>query len=163
MTSSDRRLRIGFIPLTDMAPIAIAKEKGFFYRADLDVELVRERSWSQIRDKLAIGDIDAAHMLAPMVTASWLGAAFAGERFVSALTLNLNGNAITVSNNLFDEMLDTDCEAMLERPIPARALRGVLARRLEAGLEPLNVGAVFPYSSHNYAARYWLGAAGSEP
>ncbi len=163
MGLEQRQLAIGFVPLTDMAPFAVAREKGFFERYGLDVTLNAENSWSQIRDKLALGEIDAAHMLAPMVSASWLEGAFADERFVSALTLNFNGNAITVSNDLFQEMTEADREAMTERPTTARALRKVLSRRLEEGREPLTVGAVFPYSSHNYAMRYWLGAEGLNP
>ncbi|MEM8935209.1 MAG: CmpA/NrtA family ABC transporter substrate-binding protein [Pseudomonadota bacterium] len=156
-------LKIGFVPLTDMAPLAIAKEKGFFEKYGLDVRLVAQNSWSQVRERLALGEIDAAHILAPMIPASWLNGAFADEKFVSALTLNLNGNAITVSNSLYQELLDADFDAMLERPTTARALRKVILRRAETGREPLTIGSVFPFSSHNFAMRYWLGAQKINP
>ncbi len=156
-------IRIGFVPLTDSAPLIVAKEKGLFEKHGLNVTLSRENSWSQIRDKLTAGAIDAAHMLAPMVPASWLGETPFTEKFVTALTLNLNGNAITVSNELYDRLLEADRDAMLERPITARAIRKVIAQRIERGEEPLTIGAVFPFSSHNYAVRYWLGAEGINP
>ncbi len=156
-------LNIGFVPLTDSAPLIVAKEKGLFEKHGLNVTLSRENSWSQIRDKLTAGTIDAAHMLAPMVPASWIGEAPSSEKFVTALTLNLNGNAITVSNKLYDQLTEADRDAMLERPISARAIRKVIAQRIERGQEPLTIGAVFPFSSHNYAVRYWLGAEGINP
>lgn len=156
-------LKIGFVPLTDSAPLIAAKEKGFFAKHGLDVMLERMSSWSQIRDKLALGEIDAAHMLAPMVPSSWLPGAYAGTPFITALALNMNGNAITVSNTLYEEMVTADEDAMTERPVTARALRKVIAQRIENGGEPLTIGAVFPYSSHNYAVRYWLGAEGIHP
>jgi len=156
-------LKIGFVPLTDSAPLIVAQEKGFFKKNGLSVELDRVPSWAQIRDLLALGELDAAHMLAPMVPASWLPGAYGGEPFRTALSLNLNGNAITVSNALYEAMIDADPDAMAERPVTARALRKVVAARIEQGAEPLTIGSVFPYSSHNYAVRYWLGAEGIHP
>ncbi|MGE0407881.1 MAG: CmpA/NrtA family ABC transporter substrate-binding protein [Amphiplicatus sp.] len=163
MENEQRQLTIGFVPLTDAAPLIVAKEKLFFSEEGLEIELSRQNSWSQIRDKLAVGALDAAHMLAPMAPASWLDNAYSSERFVTALSLNLNGNAITVSERLYREMVAADPDAMFERPTTARALRSVIARRIKEGRETVAIGAVFPYSSHNYAVRYWLGAEGINP
>ncbi len=163
MAKAKSALTIGFIPLTDSAPLIVALEKGFFARRGLEVRLSREQSWAQIRDKLAAGILDAAHMLAPMAPASWLDNAYSNERFVTALSLNLNGNAITVSEQLYQEMVEADPDAMFERPTTARALKAVIAKRLAAGRETIVFGAVFPFSSHNYAVRYWLGAEGVNP
>lgn len=163
MSAYGADVTIGFVPLTDSAPLVIAKEKGFFSKYGLTVELSRENSWSQIRDKLAYQEIDAAHMLAPMVPASWLDTSYSSEKFVTALSLNLNGNAITVSNRLYGEMLAADPDAMSEQPVTARALRQVIANRIEQHLPAPVIGTVFPYSSHNYAVRYWLGAEGIHP
>lgn len=163
MTNEKMELTIGFIPLTDSAPIIVAHEKGMFARRGLNVKLSREPSWSQIRDKLAAGVLDAAHMLAPMAPASWLDNAYSSERFVTALALNLNGNAITVSEKLYQEMIEADPDAMFERPTTARALKRAIGRRLASGRETVTIGTVFPYSSHNYAVRYWLGAEGINP
>lgn len=157
------RIKIGFVPLTDALPLIVAHENGFFAEHGLDIALERMNSWAQVRDMLAFGEIDAAHMLAPMVPASWLDGAYSHEPFITALSLNLNGNAITVSNALYKEMVAADPEAMKERPVTARALRAVIAKRIEDGEEPPAIGSVFPYSSHNYALRYWLGAEGINP
>lgn len=150
------QLKIGFIPLTDAAPLVMAKEKGFFEEEGLSVDLVKARSWAQTRDYLATGELDAAHMLAPMVPASWLPGDTGRIPFVTGLSLNLNGNAITVSSALYQEMVEADPEALTERPLSSRALKSVLAKRLETTGEPVTFGTVFPFSSHNYALRYWL-------
>ena len=163
MTSARAKLKIGFVPLSDAAPIIVAQEKGFFAEQGLDVELSHENSWSSIRDKLAGGMLDAAHMLAPMAPASWLDNAYAREPFVTAICLSLNGNAITVSEELYREMVEADPEAMFERPTTARALKQVIARRMHTKGETVSFGSVFPYSSHYYAIRYWLASAGIDP
>ena len=67
------KLTLGFIPLTDCAPLIVAKERGYFAQAGLEVELSKETSWSNVRDKVSIGILDGAHMLAPMPLASTLG------------------------------------------------------------------------------------------
>ena len=67
--SRSKVLRLGFVPLTDSAPLVVAKERGFFEAEGLKVELSREVSWATIRDKVAVGALDGAHMLAPMVLA----------------------------------------------------------------------------------------------
>ena len=69
----DARLRIGFIPLADAAALLIAVDKGFCASEGLEVELLREVSWSNVRDKLNIGLFDAAHLIAPIAIASSLG------------------------------------------------------------------------------------------
>ena len=70
---SERKLRIGFIPLADATALIVAVDKGFTKAEGLDIELVREVSWSNVRDKLNIGLFDAAHLLAPVAIASSLG------------------------------------------------------------------------------------------
>ncbi|MEM6914065.1 MAG: ABC transporter substrate-binding protein, partial [Pseudomonadota bacterium] len=82
------RLTIGFIPLCDAAPLVVAKEEGFFEELDLDVTLVKGNSWAHIRDQLAFGDLDAAHMLSPMVVASALGLTPMRVSFATAFGLN---------------------------------------------------------------------------
>ena len=90
-------LHIGFIPLVDAAALIIAVDKGFTAAEGLDVTLVREVSWSNVRDKLNIGIFDAAHLLAPVAIASSLGLGHVKVPIVAAFNLGLNGNAITVS------------------------------------------------------------------
>src|SRR5208337_2104328 len=93
-------VRIGFIPLVDAASLLVAVEKGFAAAEGLDVELIREVSWSNIRDKLAIGLFDAAHLLTPMAIASKLGLDQVKVPLVAPVNLSMNGNAITVSSAL---------------------------------------------------------------
>ncbi|MEM6391753.1 MAG: CmpA/NrtA family ABC transporter substrate-binding protein [Planctomycetota bacterium] len=158
-----RELTLGIIPLTDCAPIVVAHEKGFFQRHGLEITIAREGSWASIRDKLVFGLIDAAHMLAPMPLAISLGVSGPEHAVQATLSLDLNGNAITVSNDLFDQMAEADPDAMTQRPTTARALRAVIERRKQRGLGPLTLGVVFTHSTHNYQLRYWLAEAGIDP
>ena len=163
MYSETQRLKLGFMPLTDCAPIAVAQECGFFERENLNVDLSRENSWAQIRDKVALGELDGAQMLAPMVIAASLGLEPIAEPFVTGLSLNLNGNAITVSAGLYDEMAEADPRALQVQPLTAHALKAVIRKRLLDGRQPLTLAMVFPFSSHNYELRYWLAAVGIHP
>ena len=101
MNASQTRLRIGFIPLADAAALIVAVDKGFAAAEGLDVELVREVSWSNVRDKLNIGLFDAAHLLAPVAIASSLGIGHVKVPIVAPFGLGMNGNAITVSPALY--------------------------------------------------------------
>ncbi|MEM1211777.1 MAG: CmpA/NrtA family ABC transporter substrate-binding protein [Planctomycetota bacterium] len=158
-----RELTLGIIPLTDCAPIVVAHEKGFFQRHGLDVTIAREGSWASIRDKLVFGLIDAAHMLAPMPLAISLGVSGPQHPVLATLSLDLNGNAITVSNDLYAHMAEADADALSERPTTARALKAVIERRKRRGMPPLTLGVVFPASTHNFQLRYWLAEAGIDP
>ena len=157
-------LRLGFIPLTDCAPIVAAKTLGFFEEEGLDVTLSREVSWATIRDKVTVGALDGAHMLAPMALASTLGAG-GGETvpMIAPLALNLNGSAITVSIALAKMLREVDPEGMAQSPITARPLARLIERRRERGEAQLTFAVVFPYSMHAYALRYWMAEAGIDP
>src|SRR5262245_11150341 len=93
-------LRIGFIPLADAAALIVAVDKGFAAEEGLDVELVREVSWSNVRDRLNVGQFDAAHLLAPVAIASSLGLGHVRVPILAPFNLGLNGNAITVTSAL---------------------------------------------------------------
>src|ERR1700756_1817128 len=93
-------LQIGFIPLIDAVALITPVEKGFTAAEGLDVKLVREVSWSNVRDKLNIGLFDAAHILAPLPIASSLGLGHIKVPMIAPLALGVNGNAITVSPSL---------------------------------------------------------------
>ena len=157
------RLKLGFIALNDCAPLVMAKEAGFFAAEGLDVTLSRESSWAAIRDKVALGLLDGAQMLAGMPIASTLGVGAAPHAMVTAVSLGLNGNAITVSNALYERMEALDPQAAAARPCSAQALRQVIEADREAGLAPLTFGMVHPTSAHNYQLRYWLAAGGIDP
>lgn len=156
-------IRIGFVPLADAAPIIMAKERGIFEKHGLNVTLEKVSSWARMRDLLATGDLQAAHILAPMVIASVMGLEPGTPPFTTAIALNMNGNAITVSNSLYAAMYQANPAAMKERPITGRALKDVVAARIKSGLKPLTFAMVYPFSSHNYQLRYWLAAAGLHP
>lgn len=161
--STDGRLRIGFIPLVDAATLLIAVDSGFAKAEGLDVELVREVSWSNIRDRLAVGHYDAAHLLAPMAVASSLGLSHVKIPLIAAFNLAMNGNAITVSPDLHAK-LHTAAEGDLADPVvSSRALKRVISAREMGGEEPLTFAVTFPFSMHNYQLRYWLAAGGVDP
>lgn len=158
-----RELSLGFIPLTDCAPLVIAKELGFFEKYGLQVSLSKETSWANIRDKVAIGILDGAQMLAPMPLAMTLGLGPIHKPMVTAFSMDLNGNAITVSNALHESMCRLDEESMASRKTSVLALRKVIDARQNKQDRPLTFAVVFPFSSHNYELRYWMAAGGIHP
>jgi len=159
-----RQLVIGLTPLTDAAPILVARDHGFFARHGLEVTLSVEPSWANVRDKLAAGAFDAAHLLAPVALALTLGAGPLECPIVTAMSLGANGNAITVSRALRRRLGETACDASLADPMEAaRALGRAIARDRARGAPRLRLATVFPFSMHAYALRYWLAAAGIDP
>jgi len=152
-------LTLGFIKLTDMAPLAIAKEKGFFAEEGLNVTLVPQANWKVLLDGVIAGDLDAAHMLAGQPIAAVAGVGTQAE-LIAPLSLDLNGNAITVSNEVWGQIAPTlpkGADGKVAHPIGAAALRPAMASG------PLKFGMVFPVSPHNYELRYWLAAGGINP
>jgi nitrate/nitrite transport system substrate-binding protein len=157
------KLGFGFIPLTDCAVLVVAAEKGYFKKYGLDITLSKEASWANIRDKVTVGALDGAHMLAGMPIASTLGVGSVRKPTLTAYSMDLNGNAITVSNELYQRMVELDPEAMQQRPVTARALKKVIEADKVAGKLPMTFAMVFPVSTHNYELRYWMGSAGIDP
>jgi ABC-type nitrate/sulfonate/bicarbonate transport system substrate-binding protein len=149
------RLRLGFIALNDAATMIVADAKGFFTAEGLEVDLVREVSWATMRDKMSVGALDGAHMLAPAALAITLGAS-GGEPtpLVAPFALNLNGPAITLSSRL---------SSTLEAGADAGGLARLVAWRRTEGASPLTLAVVFPFSTHNYLLRDWLARAGVDP
>lgn len=159
------KLRIGFIPLADATALLIAVDKGFCADENLDVELIREVSWSNIRDKLNIGLFDAAHLIAPVAIASSLGLGHVKVPINAAFGLGINGNAITVSPALYAAIgaAAEKGKSIVDPMVSARALARVVAERKAKGLEPLTFGMTFPFSTHNYHLRFWMAAGGVDP
>jgi two-component system, oxyanion-binding sensor len=157
------QLCIGFIPLVDAAALIVAVDKGFTEAQGLDVTLVREVSWSNVRDKLNIGLFDAAHLLAPVAIASSLGLAQVKVPIVAPFNLGLNGNAITVSPALHAEIMAEIDGDRYDPMATALALARVVASRRKRGAEPLTFGMTFPFSTHNYQLRFWMAAGGIDP
>jgi nitrate ABC transporter ATP-binding subunit len=144
-------LDIGFVPLTACAPLAVAKEKGFFTHHGLDeVSLVREASWRGIQDGIAGSYLDAAQMPAGMPI--WLSLGGMDGKplpVVSALTLTRNGNAITLDQRFYDQGIHT--------------LQNLKHLLLETPDKRHTFGVVHPASMHNLLLRYWLAAGGIHP
>jgi len=157
------RLRIGFIPLADATALLVAVDKGFAAAEGLDVELVREVSWSNIRDKLNIGLFDAAHLIAPVAIASSLGLGHIKVPIVAPFGLGVNGNAITVSPALYAAISEVADGDILDPMVTAKALARVVAQRKARGDDPLTFGMTFPFSTHNYHLRFWMAAGGVDP
>ncbi|MEH3120066.1 MAG: CmpA/NrtA family ABC transporter substrate-binding protein [Methylorubrum populi] len=149
------KLTLGYVPLADAAPVIAAAELGFARDEGLDVALSREPSWATLRDRLALGHLDAAHMLAPLAIASALELSGPRAALSVPMALNLNGNALTVSNALWAAMAPesdgpADVAAAFARAARARAGAG----------RPLTIGTVHPFSSHSYQLRLFAGLGG---
>jgi two-component system, oxyanion-binding sensor len=166
-TTGTTRLTIGFIPLADAAALIVAADRGFAVEEGLELDLVREVSWSNVRDKLNIGLFDAAHLLAPLAIASSLGIGHVRVPLTAPFNLALNGNAITVSPALWTALstaVEGTAEGDLASPaVSARALARVVAVRKARRLPPLTLGMTFPFSNHNYQLRFWMAAGGVVP
>lgn len=158
--SASHRVNAGFLPLLDSALLVAAREKGFAEAEGVDLVLVRENSWASIRDRMAVGHFDAAHMLAPIPIAFNLGLAPLAARTIAPLALGLGGNAVTVSLDLWEAMRAQGASPDLNPVSAGRALRNVLAARRTAGPR---FAVVHPHSGHNYELRYWLAACGIDP
>ncbi len=156
-------LRVGYIPLADAAALIIAVDKGFAAAEGLDIELVREVSWSNVRDRLNIGQFDAAHLLSPVAIASSLGLGHVRVPIVAPLNLGLNGNAITVTTALHRALAEHADGDITDPRVSARALAAVVAERKRKGHDPLTFGMTFPYSMHNYQLRFWMASGGVDP
>ncbi|MBP0618072.1 CmpA/NrtA family ABC transporter substrate-binding protein [Jiella mangrovi] len=157
-------LKFGFIKLTDMAPLAIAKEMHFFEDEGLYVTLEPQANWKVLLDRVITGELDGAHMLAGQPLAATIGFGTKAH-IVTPFSMDLNGNGITVSNAVWAEMkkhIPENAEGKPEHPISASALKPVVDQYKAAG-KPFNMGMVFPVSTHNYELRYWLAAGGLNP
>lgn len=159
------KLKIGFIALTDCAPLVIAKEKGFFAAEGLEVDVEKEGGgWPGIQQKTISGEYDFAHALAGLPIAATLG--INGDANLQALlSLDYNGNAITLSNKLIDEMEKYGLRKDV-RPVSADTIKKYIFEKHKAegaNYQPLNFGMTHPNSTHNYELRYWMAASGIKP
>jgi nitrate/nitrite transport system substrate-binding protein len=156
-------LKFGFIKLTDMAPLAIAYEKGFFEDEGLFVKLEAQANWKVLLDGVIDGQLDGAHMLAGQPLAATIGFGTKAP-IVTPFSMDLNGNGITVSTEVWKEMkkLVPMKDGKPVHPIKADFLKPVVQKYKEAG-KPFKMGMVFPVSTHNYELRYWLAAGGIHP
>lgn len=146
------RITAGFLPLTDAAPLVVAREMGFAEEEGLALELIKATSWSSLRDYLLLGKLDAAQMLAPMPVVQALGLGALGAMEVIA-ALNISGNAITISNDLAAQMRAAGYE--FDFTDAAAAGRALIALG-----RPLRIAVPFPFSTHAELLYYWLDTLG---
>ena len=157
-------LRFGFIKLTDMAPLAIAYENRYFEDEGLYVSVEAQANWKVLLDGVIDGQLDGAHMLAGQPLAATMGYGTKAN-IVTPFSMDLNGNAITVSNDVWAQMkgnLPMNADGKPEHPIKADALKPVVDKMKSEGKQ-FKMGMVFPVSTHNYELRYWLAAGGIHP
>ncbi len=157
-------LKFGFIKLTDMAPLAIAYEKGYFEDEGLFVTLEPQANWKVLLDGVITGQLDGAHMLAGQPLAATIGYGTKAH-IITPFSMDLNGNGITVSNEIWEMMkpnVPMGEDGKPVHPISAAALKPVV-EKLDSEGKPFNMGMVFPVSTHNYELRYWLAAGGINP
>jgi len=148
--AAPRKLRLGFVPLTDCAPLVMAQEMGLFKKFGLEVRLSRELGWATVRDKIVHGELDAAHALAAMPLAATLGLGSVACECLTAMVLNQHGNAITLSADLWKRGV-RDGKTLREEIIRSRREK------------MFTFGMVFPFSSHRHLFRKWLSAHGIDP
>ncbi|MGZ9721039.1 CmpA/NrtA family ABC transporter substrate-binding protein [Rhizobium miluonense] len=157
-------LRAGFIPLVDASVLIAAAEFGFAAKEGLTLELAKDVSWANVRDRLAFRQFDIAHMLSPMPVASMLGLGSNPSSTITPFSLGRGGSAITLSVRLFDRMRGyADLAEKASALENSRALAKALAHMRERGETPPTFGMTYPFSSHNYEFRYWLAAGGIDP
>ncbi len=156
-------LKFGFIKLTDCAPLVIAYEKRFFEDEGLFVTLEAQANWKVLLDRVIDGQLDGAHMLAGQPLGATIGIGTKSP-IVTAFSMDLNGNGITVSNEVWAQMkkLLPHEGGKPVHPIKADVLKKVIENFKSQG-RPFKMGMVFPLSTHNYELRYWLAAGGIKP
>lgn len=157
-------LTFGFIKLTDMAPIAIAYENGYFEDEGLYVTIEAQANWKVLLDGVIDGQLDGAHMLAGQPLAATIGFGTKAH-IVTPFSMDLNGNGITVSNAVWEAMkpnIPKQADGRPVHPIKADYLKPVVESYVADG-KSFKMGMVFPVSTHNYELRYWLAAGGLHP
>lgn len=138
-------VRIGFIPVVDCAPLLVARELDLFRKHGVHVELSGEVGWATIREKLLYGQVDAAHAIAGLALAMRLGLSAPPSRVVAPFVLNLQGNAITLSRDLWN-----------------RGVRDAtgLRKLIRSSTRRVTFGMVSKFSSHHFLLRQWLASGG---
>jgi nitrate/nitrite transport system substrate-binding protein len=144
-----RKIKLGFIPLTDCAPLVAAKELGLFAKYGVDVELSKEASWAVVRDKILNGELDGAHCLFSMPFSVYTGiGGKAGSEMKIAMIINNNGQAITLSKDFCGLAGDKEVNKA------NGAVKNVQGRK------EVTFAMTFPGGTHDIWLRYWMAAAG---
>lgn len=160
---AEHQINAGFMPLFDSAVLVVAREVGFAGEEGVELRLVRETSWANIRDRIAIGHFDVAHMLGPMPLAGNLGLTPLASDTIVPFSLGLGGNCVTVSNAVWESMAGHGGLPDLDPVRNGAALRDAIHARAAGGAAPLRFAVTHPHSGHNYELRYWLAGCGIDP
>jgi nitrate/nitrite transport system substrate-binding protein len=143
-------IKLGFIPLTDCSPIVMAKELGLFKKYGVEVIVTKETSWANVRDKILTGELDGAHCLYTMPFSVYTGVGGkAGSEMKIAMMLNVNGQAITLSNDFCGKV----GFKQMNKVTP------VVAAKLKAEKE-VTFAMTFPGGTHDLWLRNWMSLAG---
>lgn len=142
-------VRVGFIPLTDCAPLAIAALKGFDKKYGISLQPSKEASWAAVRDKLVAGELDAAHILYGMLYGLELGIAGKPQQMANLMTLNRNGQAITLSSDLQAQGVSD-----------SHGLKRLIGQKAPGSY---TFAHTFPTGTHAMWLYYWLANAGIDP
>lgn len=137
-------LRLGYVPLSDCAPIAVAKETGIFDRYRLNVVLSRELGWAAVRDKIYYGELDAAQSIAGIAFSLGLGFGELRCDVAVPLIMNLHGSAVTLSTELKPADIGN-----------GEGLKDLLSRNWRKD-RPFTLAATHRYSSHHILLHTWL-------
>lgn len=156
-------INAGFIPLTDAAILIVAKEMGFAEEQGIALNLLRETSWANIRDRLAVGQFEVAHCLAPMPIASNLGLTPFATPLIAPMALGMGGNAVTVSDVIFEKMCGAGYDGQFDASVAGHFFQMVVADLKQSKNQTLKLGVVHPFSAHNFELRYWLSSMGVSP
>ncbi len=156
-------LRLGFMPLTDCAPLIAAEALGLFRKHGVQVQLTPLNAWVAVRDRIAIGKLDGGQMLSPMPIAAALGLGGVSSDLAVVSVLAGEGNSITLGEDLLAEIEAAAPDLAKLRPLPAEALAAALRVRRANGRGVPTLAMVYPFSSHNYLLRHWLASAGIDP
>lgn len=158
------QIKLGFIKLTDMVPLAIAYEKGYFEDEGLYVTLEAQSNWKVVLDRVISGELDGSHMLMGQPLGATIGIGTKADMY-TVYSMAINGKGITISNDVYDKIkatLPKDAAGKVMHPVSAKVLLPVVEDLKKQG-KPFKMGIVFPVSSHNYSLRYWLAAGGLSP
>lgn len=153
------QLELGYLKLTDSAPVIMAQELGYYEKYGLEVALQREVSWANLRDKLVAGVLDAAQMLSPLPLATSLGVGGMRAEVITGLALSLNGNAITVGRGLADAIADQGGDPALG----AKSTADAFGKSLKQGKRQVTLAAAHTFSCHTFLLQRWLKAGGIDP
>ncbi|MCW2380609.1 MULTISPECIES: CmpA/NrtA family ABC transporter substrate-binding protein [unclassified Sphingobium] len=152
-------IRIAFLGLTDTAVLVAAREKGFAQAEGVALDLLRDTSWATLRDRLVYGQVQAAHMLAPLAVAVTLGLSQQPCALSAPYKLNVNGNLIVMAPG-FSAALEPDTTARLNDPL---ATAHDFATAIGLHHRKPIIGVVHRFSSHALVLRYFLASAGIDP